>query len=39
MLEKKQKPVCRKIHVDLPEDVHQCLCVKAAMLDMSMQVL
>jgi len=37
MAEKKQKPVRRKIHVDLPEDVHQRLRVKAAMLDMSMQ--
>jgi len=27
----------RKIHVDLPEDVHQRLRVKAALLDMSMQ--
>ena len=34
---KKQKPVRRKIHVDLPEDVHQRLRVKAALLDMSMQ--
>ena len=34
---KKQKPVRRKIHVDLPEDVHQRLRVKAAMLDLSMQ--
>jgi predicted HicB family RNase H-like nuclease len=37
MPEKKQMPVRRKIHVDLPEDVHQRLRVKAAMLDMSMQ--
>jgi hypothetical protein len=27
----------RKIHVDLPEDIHQRLRVKAALLDMSMQ--
>jgi len=27
----------RKIHVDLPEDTHQRLRVKAALLDMSMQ--
>ncbi len=37
MPEKKQKPIRRKIHVDLPEDVHQRLRVKAAMLDLSMQ--
>ena len=34
---KKQQPMRRKIHVDLPEDVHQRLRVKAALLDMSMQ--
>jgi len=34
---KKTKPVRRKIHVDLPEDIHQRLRVKAALLDMSMQ--
>ena len=33
----KSKRLKRKIHVDLPEDVHQRLRVKAALLDMSMQ--
>jgi len=37
MLEKKSEPIRRKIHVDLPEEVHQRLRVKAALLDMSMQ--
>ena len=37
MSEKKSQPMRRKVHVDLPEDVHQRLRVKAAMLDMSMQ--
>ena len=37
MPHKKAQPVRRKIHVDLPEDVHQRLRVKAALLDMSMQ--
>ena len=32
-----RKPGRRKIHVDLPEDIHQRLRVKAALLDMSMQ--
>jgi hypothetical protein len=37
MPEKRAEPVRRKIHVDLPEVVHQKLRVKAALLDMSMQ--
>ncbi len=37
MPEKKLAPIRRKVHVDLPEDVHQRLRVKAALLDMSMQ--
>lgn len=37
MPEKKSEPMRRKVHVDLPEDVHQRLRVKAALLDMSMQ--
>jgi len=32
-----RQPGRRKIHVDLPEDIHQRLRVKAALLDMSMQ--
>lgn len=31
------KPKRRKIHIDLPEDIHQKLRVKAALEDMSMQ--
>jgi predicted HicB family RNase H-like nuclease len=31
------KPRRRKIHIDLPEEVHQKLRVKAAMEDVSMQ--
>ena len=37
MPEKKPEPMRRKVHVDLPEEVHQRLRVKAALLDMSMQ--
>jgi plasmid stability protein len=37
MAQKKSGPARRKIHVDLPENVHQRLRVKAALLDMSMQ--
>jgi len=37
MPEKKSEPTRRKVHVDLPENVHQRLRVKAALLDMSMQ--
>jgi predicted HicB family RNase H-like nuclease len=37
MPQKKTSTARRKIHVDLPEDVHQRLRVKAALLDMSMQ--
>jgi len=37
MPRKKTSPTRRKIHVDLPENVHQRLRVKAALLDMSMQ--
>lgn len=33
----KAGPMRRKIHVDLPEGVHQRLRVKAALLDVSMQ--
>ena len=33
----KAGPMRRKVHVDLPENVHQRLRVKAALLDMSMQ--
>ena len=37
MAQKKTNSPRRKIHVDLPENVHQRLRVKAALLDMSMQ--
>ncbi len=37
MPEKKSGPMRRKVHVNLPEEVHQRLRVKAALLDMSMQ--
>jgi len=37
MAQKRSSSARRKIHVDLPESVHQRLRVKAALLDMSMQ--
>ena len=37
MPDMKPKQLKRKIHVDLPEDVHRRLRVKAALLDTSMQ--
>jgi predicted HicB family RNase H-like nuclease len=35
----KEKPQTKKIHVDLPEEVHQRVRVKAALEDVSMQTL